>query len=141
MGIAAGEFVNSYGTEKEKGQWDCVMTCFFLDTAVNVLDYLDVIKNILKPGGIWINFGPLEWHWANAPPLQTQEQQGDGRWETSLELPFDILSKVITGGAYNFTYLHPPEVIPVTYCQQPNRLKHKTYRCIHFVAQREDVRV
>lgn len=37
--------------------WDCVATCFFIDTAHNVLDYIETIWNILKPGGVWINLG------------------------------------------------------------------------------------
>ncbi len=31
--------------------------CFFLDTAHNVIQYLEKIFFILKPGGYWINFG------------------------------------------------------------------------------------
>lgn len=40
--------------------WDCVATCFFIDTAHNVLDYIETIWNILKPGGVWINLGKLQ---------------------------------------------------------------------------------
>ena len=38
-------------------EWDCVASCFFIDTAHNVIDYLERIHTILKPGGFWINFG------------------------------------------------------------------------------------
>lgn len=37
--------------------WDCIATCFFIDTAHNVIDYVETIWNILKPGGVWINLG------------------------------------------------------------------------------------
>lgn len=37
--------------------WDCVVTCFFIDTAHNVISYIENIAKILKPGGYWINFG------------------------------------------------------------------------------------
>lgn len=40
--------------------WDCVATCFFIDTAHNVIDYIDTIWKILKPGGIWINVGKYD---------------------------------------------------------------------------------
>lgn len=40
--------------------WDCVATCFFIDTAHNVIDYIDTIWKILKPGGIWINVGKCD---------------------------------------------------------------------------------
>lgn len=37
--------------------WDCVATCFFIDTAHNVIEYVERIWKILKPGGVWINLG------------------------------------------------------------------------------------
>lgn len=37
--------------------WDCVTTCFFIDTAHNVIEYVETIWKILKPGGAWINLG------------------------------------------------------------------------------------
>jgi carnosine N-methyltransferase len=37
--------------------WDCVTTCFFLDTAHNIIEYVERLWKILKPGGVWINFG------------------------------------------------------------------------------------
>ena len=37
--------------------WHCVATCFFIDTAHNVIEYVERIWKILKPGGAWINFG------------------------------------------------------------------------------------
>ena len=37
--------------------WDCLACCFFIDTAHNVIEYLQAIHNVLKPGGYWINFG------------------------------------------------------------------------------------
>lgn len=40
--------------------WDCIATCFFIDTANNVLEYIETIWNILKPGGVWINLGEFE---------------------------------------------------------------------------------
>ena len=48
---------------KNKENWDSVVTCFFLDTANNVIEYIETIYHILKPGGVWINFGPLLYHY------------------------------------------------------------------------------
>jgi carnosine N-methyltransferase len=39
------------------GKWDAVVTCFFIDTAKNIVDYLETIYKILKKGGVWINAG------------------------------------------------------------------------------------
>lgn len=34
------------------GAWDAVVTCFFIDTAHNIVEYLEVIARALKPGGV-----------------------------------------------------------------------------------------
>ncbi|KIY48057.1 N2227-domain-containing protein [Fistulina hepatica ATCC 64428] len=68
--LVAGDFEEVYGVECEEsepqsGQWDAILTCFFIDTAKNIVDYLRIIHKILAPGGVWINIGPLLWHWEN----------------------------------------------------------------------------
>lgn len=69
--MVAGEFVEVYS--KQAGinfilnaiaKWDCVVTCFFLDTAHNVMEYIECISKILKPGGLWVNLGPLLYHYS-----------------------------------------------------------------------------
>ena len=60
--MVAGEFMEVYGSRPN--EWDCLVTCFFIDTAHNVLDYMQTINKILKPGGLWVNIGPLQWHYA-----------------------------------------------------------------------------
>ena len=66
MSMCAGDFVEVYGAPEQTNQWDAVATCFFIDTAHNVVEYLEIIANCLKPGGVWVNFGPLLFHWADA---------------------------------------------------------------------------
>ena len=61
--MAAGDFLDIYRNVAES--WDCVAMCFFLDTAHNVVEYIELVYNILKPGGYFINFGPLLYHFAN----------------------------------------------------------------------------
>lgn len=86
MSMAAGLFTDLYGPpglatteeysneatatefrEQNHHAFNVVVTCFFLDTATNVIDYLRTIRHCLKPGGKWINFGPLLWHWEDDP--------------------------------------------------------------------------
>eukprot|EP00798_Chlamydomonas_sp_ICE-L_P009788 gene9788-7673_t len=64
LSMSAGDFVEVYSTPAMESTFDCVVTCFFIDTAHNVLQYLDVMAHCLKPGGKWINLGPLLYHWA-----------------------------------------------------------------------------
>lgn len=64
LSFTIGSFVGSYYKTLSRS-YDSIVTCFFLDTATNVYEYLDLIHNLLQPKGIWINVGPLQWH-ANA---------------------------------------------------------------------------
>ncbi|BGO99784.1 hypothetical protein NBRC10513v2_004011 [Rhodotorula toruloides] len=73
--FAAGDFLEVYGDAP--GSWDVCVTCFFLDTARNVVAYLETIHGLLKPGGLWINLGPTLWHF-----------EAD-RDSSSLELPLE----------------------------------------------------
>jgi SAM-dependent methyltransferase len=57
-----GDFVKIYRWQRPKATFGCVVTCFFLDTATNVYEYLSTIEHALAPGGLWINIGPLRWH-------------------------------------------------------------------------------
>jgi hypothetical protein len=41
--------------------YDFVITLFFIDTSLCILSTLDHIYNLLRPGGTWINLGPLLW--------------------------------------------------------------------------------
>ncbi|KAJ7028313.1 N2227-domain-containing protein [Mycena alexandri] len=66
--LVAGDFEEIFGTEgnePQAGQWDAVLTCFFIDTAKNIVNYLRIIHRILAQGGVWVNMGPLLWHWEN----------------------------------------------------------------------------
>ncbi|PPQ96317.1 hypothetical protein CVT26_005680 [Gymnopilus dilepis] len=63
--LVAGDFEEIFDNEEQDGQWDAVLTCFFIDTAKNIVNYLRILHRILRPGGVWINLGPLLWHWEN----------------------------------------------------------------------------
>ena len=60
MGI--GNFVELYFNKDYQCFWDAVVTCFFLDTAPVVMEYIETIHHILRPGGIWTNIGTLMSH-------------------------------------------------------------------------------
>ena len=61
--MVGGDFIEVYTKQTEA--WDCVACSFFLDTAHNIIQYLEIIFNALKPGGYLLNFGPLLYHYAN----------------------------------------------------------------------------
>lgn len=62
MGMATGDFCVVYSQAEYKGVFDTVATVFFIDTAPNIIRYIEAVRNCLKLGGLWINLGPLLWH-------------------------------------------------------------------------------
>jgi len=59
MGMTAGDFVVLYGGEEYKAMFDAVVTMFFIDTAPDLIRYIDTVRNCLRPNCVWINVGPL----------------------------------------------------------------------------------
>lgn len=48
LSMCAGDFVEVYSAQDQASSFDCVATCFFIDTAHNILEYMDIIHHILK---------------------------------------------------------------------------------------------
>jgi len=55
--------INGHSSPKSKllRSYSHIVTLFFIDTSPNILSALSQIHSLLKPGGIWINLGPLLW--------------------------------------------------------------------------------
>ncbi|KAL1800925.1 hypothetical protein ACET3X_001267 [Alternaria dauci] len=77
MSISTGDFCVVYARQDYANEFDAVATVFFIDTAPNIIRYIEAVRNCLKPGGLWINLGPLLWH---PPP-----QRGDNEDRTAEE--------------------------------------------------------
>lgn len=46
--MSAGDFADVYGQSSYADTYDCVATCFFLDCAHNIIEFVDIIHRILK---------------------------------------------------------------------------------------------
>ncbi|EFW99319.1 s-adenosyl-l-methionine-binding protein [Grosmannia clavigera kw1407] len=68
--LVEGDFLEMF---PEDGEFDAVVTLFFIDMADNVINFLSNIHRLLKPGGVWINLGPLKWGSYAALQLSTEE--------------------------------------------------------------------
>eukprot|EP00796_Vickermania_ingenoplastis_P007186 gene7186-5048_t len=66
LSMVAGEFTEVYSKTHQKKKWSAVATCFFIDTAQNIIEYLEIIYDLLQPGGYWVNVGPLLYHFADS---------------------------------------------------------------------------
>ena len=114
--MTAGNFCHVY--KDETNTWDCVATCFFLDTANNVVEYIDTIHKTLKPGGLWINFGPLLYHFA------------DIQGEHSIEPSYELLKEIIT--SFGFVFKTESTGNNCNYTQNHDSMLSYNYKCIFF---------
>ena len=73
LSVQYGEFVQVYGNDCHRDRFDAVVTCFFIDTARAVQEIAVIVSRILRPGGVWINSGPLHYHHKNAVPYSHRQ--------------------------------------------------------------------
>lgn len=118
--MVGGSFPEVYRIPKYEQSMDVVATSFFIDTAQNVLDYIETISYVLKPGGYWINFGPLLYHYAEMP-------------EPSISISYDQLKTIIK--SYGFEYIEE-DTNPCYYTRNPRSMLIYQYQCVHFVTRK-----
>ena len=116
-----GDFVSIYASPtKHGGVYGSVATCFFIDTATNIYEYIMTIRNLLKTGGLWINLGPVQWH-RNAQLQPTTAELKD----LILMAGFDIMKWEISDKL--IAYRHPDDIRVGT--------RAEAYRPLKFVVQ------
>jgi len=114
-----GDFVSIYASPKH-GAYSSVATCFFIDTATNIYEYILTIRNLLKSGGLWINLGPVQWH-RNAQLQPTTAELKDLILLAGFEImKWEISDKLIA-------YRHPDDIRVGT--------RAEAYRPLKFVVQ------
>ncbi|XP_023289200.1 carnosine N-methyltransferase [Orussus abietinus] len=117
--MAAGDFLEVY---TENNHWDCVATCFFIDCANNIVQFIETIYNILKPGGIWINLGPLLYHFSDMP------------MEDSIEPSYRDVLKVIRG--FGFGLEKEITHMKTRYAQNVSSMLQCEYNSVYFVCRK-----
>ncbi|KAJ2718835.1 hypothetical protein GGI07_005566 [Coemansia sp. Benny D115] len=122
--MTAGDFIEVYGTEDERGKWDAIVTCFFMDTAKNALDYLDTIWHAMKPGAVWINLGPLLWHFDNV----------DG--EMSIEFTREEFVELVTKVGFELDDAQFKERVAVSYTANSKSMLQYTYQAFMCIARK-----
>lgn len=140
--MAAGEFISIYNSEKEHGKWDGVASCFFLDTAPIVVEYLQTIHSMLRDGGFLINFGPLLWHFSTSPMRAGETQESyrnrlsslDQRYLESIDMSYEDLKHVMD--RVGFDIIEESAGHKAYYTANPHSLKKNEYNCIYFVAKK-----
>lgn len=117
--MTAGDFLEVYTT---KDEWHCVATCFFIDCAPNVVQFIETIYDILKPGGLWINLGPLLYHYSEV------------KNEKSIEPTFKVLCDVIKKVGFEMEKCKTG--VKTKYCQNPYSMLQYEYDSVFFVCRK-----
>lgn len=162
MSMAAGSFVDLYGPpgiaeseaytqdqsasdfrKENSNSFDVMATCFFVDTAHNIIDYLKTIHHCLKDDGVWVNVGPLHWHFegdlsthlikkameSHQEPKEVQSiMEG---MEVSREELFTLMDKV------GFVIEEAESGIETTYSSDTKALSNFTYNAEFWVARKK----
>ncbi|KAI8365391.1 N2227-like protein-domain-containing protein [Radiomyces spectabilis] len=122
--MVAGDFLEVYGEqENNRGAWDVVVTCFFIDTAKNILENIQVIHRTLKEGGMWINIGPLLYHFEDTPG------------ESSVELSLEEVKRVSREIGFEFK---KESMVTTTYTSNPQGMLKYVYECAFWTAVKVD---
>ncbi|KAK9286014.1 hypothetical protein L1049_025217 [Liquidambar formosana] len=122
--MCGGDFVEVYSDPSQVGVWDAVVTCFFLDTAHNIVEYIEILSRILKDGGVWINLGPLLYHFAD---MYGQED------EMSIELSLEDVKRVASH--YGFS-LEKESTVETTYTTNPRSMMQVSFYPMHRISFR-----
>ena len=122
LSMVAGEMCEVY----EGHKFDGIATCFFLDTAKNCMQYVRLFSSICSAKAVWVNCGPLLWHFAHSNDT------------VSIELSWEEVRALISK---YWDFQEEREIENVNYTAGKGYLSETSYDCIFFVCTRNDVPV
>ncbi|KAH8842030.1 hypothetical protein MCOR27_003939 [Pyricularia oryzae] len=147
MSMSAADFLCLYEQEAQRERFDAVASVFFLDTAPNLIRYIEAIRNCLRPGGVLINVGPLLWHFEdNAPGNHGRDDDGDGEHDPnassgiadpgSFELTDDEVIALVERLGFEMVRKNPMP-IEAPYIQDRESMLRTVYRASSWVAKKK----
>ncbi|KAL1900212.1 hypothetical protein Sste5346_002522 [Sporothrix stenoceras] len=145
MSMCAADFLCLYSDAEHAEVYDAVACVFFLDTAPNLIRYIETIKHCLKPGGLLINVGPLLWHFENnAPGNHGRDDDGDGDHDAttstgiadpgSFELSDDEVRALVE--KLGFTIVKHETGVETPYIHDDQSMLQTVYKSSHWVARK-----
>lgn len=147
MDMTAADFVVLYSDPKQQDIVDAVITVFFIDTAPDLVRYIKTIQNCLKAGGVWINVGPLLWHFDDRAPKNDNEEKEGWRKENgdsndkgigepgSFELTNDEVLLLVEKMGFKIED-HGLQSDGIGYMQDPHSMIQNLYAVSHWVARK-----
>lgn len=143
MSMTAADFLLLYGDEDHKDMFNAVVTVYFIDTAPNLIRYIETIRNCLRDGGFWINSGPLLWHFADRAPSEEHHSKRievpcaktgiaePGGFELSDEEVLILVEKM----GFDIEK-HEIRNDGLGYIQNPESMLQNVYRTSHWIAKK-----
>ncbi|KAF2404723.1 N2227-domain-containing protein [Trichodelitschia bisporula] len=152
--INGRDFTKDFQGPEHSSAFDILATVFFLDTATNVLDYMRTAWHILKPGGQWINVGPLLWNCyengpggrregdvdddenARARQVNGQQAVAPGKqWDMKIELSNQEILALLE--QIGFTLIRNNEDMKQAgYVRDTTSMLQNVYQCAHWVVEK-----
>lgn len=143
MTMTAADFIAQYRHIGYGGKFDAVVTVFFIDTAPNVIRYIEVIRHCLKSGGTWINIGPLLWHFSERRPMNLNDEGAKTRSPQngidepgSMELSVEEVLLLVASAGFE---IEKQEVLDkgFGYIHNTESMLQNTYKTIHWIAKKK----
>jgi hypothetical protein len=129
LSYTIGDLIGPYYQAKSHAHsFGAVLTCFFIDTATNIYEYLQMMQHLIRPGGLWVNVGPVQWH--RHAVLQPSV---DELYDLVVSFGFDVLHWKIDVNPV--AYRHYEDPIDTSFVRSTN---YEAYRPLRFVAIRRD---
>lgn len=141
--MAAGEFISIYNNQREHNKWDGIVSCFFLDTSPNMVEYLQVMYNMLKEGGVLVNFGPFNHSWSGPAmrpddksfaSYQRRHKQFDARYMHSVDLCWEDVREILVNVGFEIEEEQTGH--RALFTADRKSMMNLAYRGVHFVARK-----
>ena len=147
--MSSGDFITSYSSADERERFDGVVTHYFIDTAPNLFRYIETVADCLRMGGVWVNVGPLEWHFDGGVPKSNEEDgvsemDGKGRVDEDkgigepglFSLPQDLVMELVKRAGFEILKEELLDESLGGYMGDPDSMSVHRYRCVHWVARK-----
>lgn len=121
--VRLGEFTRIYNTTDARAKFDAVLSAFCLDTTGNIFRFVRTVAHVVRPGGLWTNFGPL------AFDLSHDEAHGTG-----VEVSWEELKYAISC----FFEVKEEAFVDSLYGENGKSMMQFQYTCIFFTAVRNN---
>mmetsp|Transcript_40982 Transcript_40982/g.112696 ORF Transcript_40982/g.112696 Transcript_40982/m.112696 type:complete len:361 (-) Transcript_40982:111-1193(-) len=116
-----GDFAQLYDSADVRSTVDGVITAFALDATPNVLRFIRTVAHVLRPGGLWANFGPL------AYDADHDEAHGQG-----MELSWEELRHALS----HFFEVREDTFVDAFYASNMESMMQMQFSCLYFSAVR-----